>query len=107
MRSAPARGAAVRSGSRTSALVLETEKVTHRVSINHAVGRRGGLFHPNCGEMQEFVQNGSRHGFRGATLGVVQLRAPQLCIANLLRSGTQRGDRRNDLERRLPSAEAI
>ena len=74
-RSAPARAAAARSGSRSSALVLETEEVTHRVSINHPIGCRGGLFHANCRQMQELVQDRRGHRLRGAPLRVVELRA--------------------------------
>src|SRR5881409_2300643 len=92
MRSGPARGAAARSGSRTSALVLETEEVTHRISINHAVGCRGRLLHPNCREMQKFVQDCSRDGLRSTALGVVELRAAQFVVTNLFRSGAQRRD---------------
>src|SRR5882724_10949934 len=87
MRSGPARGAAARSGSRTSALVLETEEVTHRISINHAVGCRGCLFHPNCREMQELVQNRCRYGLCSAPLGVVQLRSAQFGVPNLFGPG--------------------
>src|SRR5438034_11764252 len=86
MRSGPGRGAAARSGSRTSALVLETEEVTHRISINHAVGCRGGLFHADCREMQEFVQDRRSHGLCSATLRIVQLGAAKLRVANLFGS---------------------
>ena len=89
MRSAPARGAGDRSGSPTSTLVLETEEVTHRISINHAVGCRGRLLHPDCRQMQEFVQNSRGHRLGSATLRIVELRAAKLRVANLFGSGTQ------------------
>src|ERR1700675_3502238 len=101
MRSAPARGAGDRSGSPTSTLVLEAEEVTHRISINHSVGCRGGLFHANCREMQEFVQNRRSHGLCSPTFRVVQLGTAKLCVANLFCSSAQRSDRGNDLQGRL------
>src|SRR4029078_11974161 len=46
MLSAPATAADVPSASRASALVLaETEQVSHRLSIDHPVGRHGCLLH--------------------------------------------------------------
>src|SRR4029077_14449050 len=50
-------------------------------------------------------RRGNRLG--GATLGVAQLRAAELGIANLFGTCTQRGDRRNDFERRLPRAKSV
>src|SRR5206468_12466575 len=43
--SAPARGPGDRSGSASSAFVLQPEQVAHRVSIDHPVGCRGRLPH--------------------------------------------------------------
>ena len=89
-RSAPGRGAGGRSGSPTSTLVLETEEVTHRISINHAVGCRGRLFHPDCRQMQEFVQNCRGYRLGSATLRIVELRrgeAPRRESVRLERAG--------------------
>src|SRR6266516_2243940 len=88
MRSAPAREAAARSGSPSSALVLETEEVTHRISINHPVGCRGRLLHPNGREMQQLVEDRGGHGLCRAPLGFAELRSPELRRSNLLRPRT-------------------
>src|SRR5206468_13022518 len=71
--SAPAPGAGDRSGPRSSALVLETEQVPHRISTNHAVGCRGGLLHADCRQVQQLVQDRSRHRLCGTTLGAAEL----------------------------------
>src|SRR5438128_3740447 len=98
MRSAPAREAAARSGSRSSAIVLETKEVTHRVSINHPIGCRGRLLHPNRRQMQELVEDSGGHGFRGLPFRLAQPGALELGSADLLCAGTQRRDRGHDVE---------
>jgi hypothetical protein len=82
--SAPGGGAVARSGQPSSALVLETEEVTHRVSIEHAIGRGGRLFHPDGWQMQELVEDRRRDRFGRAALRLGQLRPAELGVADLL-----------------------
>src|SRR5439155_26649442 len=57
--------------------------------------------------MQEFVEDRGRHRLGGATLGVVQLCAVELGRPDLLGTRPQRRDRRDNVERGLPGAEAV
>src|SRR5205807_6403933 len=98
MRTAPARGAAARSDPLSSAIVLETEEMTHRVSINHPIGCRGRLLHPNRRQMQELVEDGGGHGICGLPFRLAQPGALELGSADLLCAGTQRRDRGHDVE---------
>ena len=81
--------------------------MTHSVSINHPIGRRGCLFHSNRRKVEELVQDRRRHRLRRAPLRLVELCPVELGGANLLGAGAKRGDRRDDIQRRLPFAEPL
>ena len=86
--------------------------MAHRIGVEHAVGRRGGLLHAHRRRMQELV-----HDLRGerldratlaraeraqSALGTLELRCPdRLCAC------TKGGNCGHDVERELPRAEAL
>src|SRR5687768_17402486 len=96
---------------RTIAL-LEPEEVTHGVRIEHTVGRGRRLLHAHRRLVQELRHDLARQRLDCAPLarrerGQPSLDAVELLLANRLGPRPQRGDRRHDVERELPRAEAV
>src|SRR5581483_3246825 len=115
--SAPAAAAAARASvrgpaSRPSALVLETEQVPHRLSIEHPVGCRGRLLHAHGRQVEQLVDDLGGDRLDGAALAVVEpsqkrLRLAQLGLPDLLGPRPQRGDRGHHVEGGVPLAELL
>ena len=81
----------------------------HDVSIDHPIGCRGRLFHANCRQVQELREDLRRHRLDVPALALREpsTRPRELAVADLLGQRAQRRDRRDDVERRLPLAEAV
>src|SRR5438270_10278008 len=84
----------------------------HSISIDHPVGCRGRLLQAHRREMEELVHDLRGDRLDGTPLALVQ--SPEharslreLLLADLLGARAQRGDRGNDLERRLPLVELL
>src|SRR5688572_30618248 len=93
-------------------IVSEPEEVPHRVRVEDAVGRRRGLLHAYGRLMQELRHDLARERLDGPSLarrerGEATFRPLQLGLSDGLGLRPKRGDRRHDVERELPGAEAV
>ena len=94
---------------RSGRLLVEAEEMLDRVGIQRAFLRRRGLFHPHRRQVQELVDERRGRRLDGAQLALRQppRQSRELALANLLGQGAQRGNRGDDVQRRLPDAEPL
>src|SRR5436190_14541098 len=91
---------------------IETEQVAERLGVLAAVRAGGSLLEPHRGQVQELVHDLGRHRLNCLPVplgepGQPGLHPLELPRANVLRARTQRRDRGNDAERRLPLVKAF
>src|SRR5438105_3253814 len=94
----------------TSALVVQPEEMPHGVCVDSPVRAGRGLLHANRGQVQKLVDDLRRDRLDGEPVALGEPPQPaacplELCRADRLGPGAQRGDLRDDLAGCLPVPE--